>query len=734
MLVFEFFQGLILFLGSTIALGIAYLSWKKIPSPGAKSATFLMLSVFLWTFSEGMYVTSNSFISTLFWDQFKFIGIVITPVTIFIMSLTHTHRISKIKKTFVLRLLIIPVITLLFAFTYENHNFFLKSFTYITIGNLSIINGEFGAWFWVHTAYSYTLLFLSFIFFAIEFFKQPKIYRRQTLVLIIAMIIPWISNILTISNLIGKVIIDITPPSFVITGLIMFLGMFRFKLLDLIPVAKEVVLESMDDGIIVLDNQNRLIDVNAAAAKLFNKQSKHIIGNIFSDVSPTLSQNILTAENDSNAHHKITLTINKEEKIYSIKKSTIYDIENRDIGQVISFHDITDLENIMKQLAYSKKIADDANKAKGLFLANMSHEIKTPMNGVLGLIDHLIEKDLDNETKHDLDLIKSCTDNLLGIINDILDYSKIESDKLLLESIPFNLKDTIIRTCRLFSFQADKKGIELICTIDNTLPKTVIGDSVRVRQILSNLISNAIKFTSHGSIHINVNAKEVDTNSHRLQFSIKDTGIGISEKEIPKLFDSFEQLDTSTTRKYGGTGLGLAIVKKLVHMMDGNIKVKSKIEEGTEFMIEIPFKTSIVPIIEDTKNYLFQELRTRKLSILIVEDNKINRTIIVKLLSNPNWKVITVENGQQALEELYKESFDLIFTDINMPIMDGYTLAKKIRLIEKEEIRDIPIIALTADTMNDQKEKCIEVGMNECISKPIRKKKLFTILNEYATH
>ncbi len=729
---FEFFQGFILFLGATIALLIAYLSWKNIPSPGAKSATFLMLSVFLWAFSEGMYVISNSFISTLFWDQFKFIGIVITPVTIFIMSLTHTHRISRIKKSFVLRLLIIPVITLLFAFTYENHNLFLKSFTYINVGNLSIINGEFGAWFWVHTAYSYTLLFLSVIFFAIEYFKQPRIYRRQTLVLIIAMIIPWISNILTIFNLIGDVVIDITPPSFVITGLIMFLGMFRFKLLDLIPVAKEVVLESMDDGIIVLDNQNRLIDVNAAATKFFSKQHKYIIGNILSDVSPALSESILTAENDSNGHHKVTLTINKEVKIYSIKKSTIYDIENRDIGQVISLHDITELENIMKQLAHSKKIADEANKAKGLFLANMSHEIKTPMNGVLGMIDHLIEKDLDNEIKHDIDIIKSCTDNLLSIINDILDYSKIESGKLSMESIPFNLKNTVIKTCKLFSFQADKKGIELIYSVDDDLPNMVIGDSVRVRQILSNLISNAIKFTSHGSISVDVSSKKLDTKSNRIQFSIKDTGIGIKEQEIPKLFDSFAQHDISTTRKYGGTGLGLAIVKKLVQMMNGNIVVKSELGEGSEFTIDIPFKTSIEAITKDTPPLLFESLRTRKLNILVVEDNKINRTIISKLLSNPNWKIVIVENGQQALEKLYQEPFDLIFTDINMPIMDGYTLAKKIRLIEKEQIRDIPIIALTADTMNKQKQKCIEVGMNDFISKPIRKEKLFTVLNKYA--
>ncbi len=399
------------------------------------------------------------------------------------------------------------------------------------------------------------------------------------------------------------------------------------------------------------------------------------------------------------------------------------------------------LQNTLKQARDLAKKAEAANIAKSQFLANMSHEIRTPMNGIIAATNLALSEDLKPEIENYIRIAHDSGQSLLKIINDILDFSKIESGYLEIENSPFALKETIDRIIEMLFAQFKEKGIDLSLKIDPNLPEILVGDSIRLRQVITNLVNNALKFTNTGGlITLSVNQKKVGIHHGKimLDFYIEDTGVGIKSKHLDNLFNPFTQADLSSTRKYGGTGLGLSISKKIIEKMNGEIDIKSEYGKGTTFHFNCLFGLPTKEMKEqlncksgqskNEKNIMQYKEKIIGSRILVAEDNPVNQQIIKIILKKANLIVEIANNGLEAIGLLKDEKFDAILMDIQMPEMDGLEATKRIR--EIPDHKNLPIIALTANAMDKDKQMCRLAGMNDFITKPIDAEKLFKTLSE----
>jgi signal transduction histidine kinase/DNA-binding response OmpR family regulator len=387
-------------------------------------------------------------------------------------------------------------------------------------------------------------------------------------------------------------------------------------------------------------------------------------------------------------------------------------------------------QQLYEQLNESEKKVREAGIVKENFMANMSHEIRTPMNAILGFTNLLQKEQLNEKSMEFVRSIQHSGESLLEIINDILDFSKIEAGMMRIESNPFSLRELLDSVKTMFATKIQPKDLSLIVNIEYSVPDLLIGDAIRLTQILVNLVNNAIKFTESGGIEISVTSDKKTENRIEISFSVKDTGIGIASNKMEAIFERFQQADEDTTRKYGGTGLGLTIVKQLVELQNGTIHVSSILNKGTEFVLSIPYLISEeLTTRDDLKIFSPNEINfnNNHFRILVAEDNVMNQNLMKHLLSYWNLEFDVVKNGVEAIGALQQKDYKLILMDIQMPLMDGYTATMKIRT----ELRmNIPIIAMTAHAMAGEKEKCLSYGMNEYISKPIRENELFELINK----
>ena len=474
-----------------------------------------------------------------------------------------------------------------------------------------------------------------------------------------------------------------------------------------------------------------ILEINEAYERIFNVSREEIIGKkyseLFSGEDPEIFKQRM-AEYGEVASTRLELVL----PIYYSEWSKLWfsvKLYSPEPGYFVSIiTDMTERIRVENELHLAKDTAEAANRAKSEFLANMSHEIRTPINGMVGMIDLTLLKDISQEQRENLEIAKACADSLLKIINDILDFSKIEAGKLVIEKIGFNIWELLDSTIKAHLPLAMKKKLDLSCACSSSIPQSLQGDPNRLKQILNNLLNNALKFTEHGRVTLSAEALAITEETVEVKFSISDSGIGIAEQEQAKLFRTFSQVDGSITRKYGGTGLGLVITKQLVQMMGGTIVVQSQKGKGSTFSFSLKFMLTgeLSYPTQDT----FNPIHTMKsLRILIVEDDKVNLMVLDLMLKEKGHFVESATNGSEALLLHAKNQYDVIFMDIQMPIMDGIEATTKIREREGKS-RHTPIIALTAFALVGDREKFLSYGLDEYIPKPIKMGELFQLLEE----
>jgi PAS domain S-box-containing protein len=484
-----------------------------------------------------------------------------------------------------------------------------------------------------------------------------------------------------------------------------------------------ICIAELDSGII--------LDANQAFLDLFGYQRQEAVGRSLTSLGIVLSEsrakiiNMLKKEGALKNREQIMFT-KMGKPLNMLFSNIIIELYGKKCSLSL-LNDISEKKELETQLIVAKEQAEKAAKIKEEFLANMSHEIRTPMNGVIGMAYLLSQTNLSEEQKEYARGIRDSASMLLTIINDILDISKINAAKMVFDETPFNVRDIIRNLSLAMEVKAREKSIKYYCNVEKSIPQKIVGDPVRLSQILWNLTGNAVKFTENGEVSLNVYMRGEENGNISIDFIVKDTGIGISPGKLISIFEPFTQASVDTSRKFGGTGLGLGIAKKLVEMQDGTIFAESKPGRGSTFSVRLTFKKHIeelhVGVISANGAVKIRNLNGIK--ILVAEDNKINQRVVLKTLEKWGATVSIAENGKIAVEMLTVKPYDIVLMDIQMPEMDGLEATKYIRSTLLPPASNLPIIAITASALRLDYEKCVALGMNEYVPKPFKPDELY---------
>lgn len=524
---------------------------------------------------------------------------------------------------------------------------------------------------------------------------------------------------------------DITLLAYLIDTILLSVLIFRHRLFDTLTLAKDLAVDSLAEGLVVVDNDEKIIYFNQKAEQIYEK------------ISLGKAEPILEDMNDCILEKK---NIIRDKQIYAVG-SYMVEQESTYYGKMYVLTDVTDNYHYTKRMQEQAEImkelkeqAEAANQAKSLFVSNMSHEIRTPMNAIVGLTEVLLRKDWPVEEKKYLLNIKSSGKALLDIINDLLDFSKIEAGKFVITRDTYDIAQMFRDIQVIGDTRIGDKDVKLVMDVDREIPRLLYGDSLRIRQVLINIMNNAIKFTDKGSVTVQVQAKQREGKRVQLDFSVKDTGQGIKKQDLEHLFNAFTQVDLKKNRGKEGTGLGLAISRQLVELMGGTLLVESEYGKGSEFYftlwegIESEENIGDFGEVKEQPGEAGKDMFTFTLpdaTILLVDDNEINREVAQALLEPFEMKIDVVSNGKEALDLVQQNHYDLVFMDHYMPVMDGVEATRRIRSLEGEYYQNLPILALTADAVQGVKEEFLAAGMNDFVSKPIAMKDITAALSRW---
>ena len=615
------------------------------------------------------------------------------------------------------------VCTYLVILTTSQSGLFYRTITYTEEGIFPHNDYTYGPWYYAYLAviFIYIIVGLTVL---IKTIRSQKVKSAKKRLIMITVAIGIECLFFFISFPLMNTGYDLTNMGFAIACAIVCYALFRYDLIDPVQTASEYIADELSEPIVIADTEGNVRYANIPARKIF----------------PGIMDNPGTALKALDDSIRASQTISWNDKIFTPRSKPLYTNNSKAIGSVYSLIDDTEDIKNAAELKKARDIAEterqhaiEADKAKSAFLSSMSHEIRTPMNTIVGMTEILLR---DAKTKKERDYlgnIERSGESLLSIINDILDYSKIESGQFNIVNEPYS-PHTLLEDLRMiFLTRIGEKSIILDYDIDPMLPRVLIGDGLRVRQIIINLVNNAIKFTDEGMIRLAVRAEFPDPDHVQLFVSVKDTGQGIREEDLSKLFKSFSQVDSVRNHSKEGSGLGLSICKTLVSLMNGSISVKSTYGEGSEFFFDILQEKADDSVAE----LLLAEKKTESAftapdaHILIVDDNEMNRTVALGLLAPLSMNIDTACNGMEAVDKVQNNRYDLVFMDHMMPVMDGLEATEIIRSLGSDYYTKLPIIALTANVLKESQEQFIKAGMNGFVPKPVRLNEVCKALREY---
>lgn len=498
-------------------------------------------------------------------------------------------------------------------------------------------------------------------------------------------------------------------------------------------------LESTADGILAISGVGAIEGMNhrfslmwdIPEALLSARNDKAVLEHLFNSVSAPEALREFFADT-ADGEHDVSVTLSNG-KIFELKSCP----QQATLGRVFSCNDVTARVRAEQEAIAARAEAERANQAKGTFLASMSHEIRTPMNAIIGLSQLALNRHVSDEVRDYLEKINTSSESLLGILNDILDFSKIEAGMLSIEHAEFNLETVLDNLQDMFSARAGEKHLEFVVDIPSDMPVHLSGDALRIQQVLSNLVGNAIKFTAAGQVSVQLQLRALSSSQARIRFSVKDTGIGMSEVDQLTLFKPFSQADNSITRRFGGTGLGLAISHKLVQLMGGEFQVESQPGQGTSFSFELEMGVTSLETrreggrrtVSRKAGDLGKTLREQGgllagVRILVAEDNPVNQQVVREFLQLSGVVVEIAGNGREALDKLEKQTYGAVLMDVNMPVMGGVEATRILRT----RFPALPVIALTAGVTQQERDNCLACGMNDFVTKPINPQELISVL------
>ena len=701
----------------TVALFIYVLRFWE--TPVARSFAIVVGLGSLWS---GLYVldmVSLSLESKAFWSSLRLAFVAYIPAAMLSLALHHAGFGGLVKRWRIL-LLVVPVMTGVICMMGAQSDLMRYNFSLRLSGPLPVLLFSKGPWYFVHIAYSYILVILSFAILIRSLRGAKAYYRNRTLVVIGGFASLFFLDILFNLGITPLQGINPAPAAIAVAYLVIGWVLLRYRLLDIVPLAWSLVVENMEDPIFVLNRGDRIIDFNPRAKEVFSQGREAITGQTLSALAPGVEAFVSGAPELRSVSEEIVLPTAVGEVFFHASVLPVKDPDGRILGRIVVFHDVSELVKAREALQRAKEEAERADLAKSDFLATVSHEIRTPLNAIVGLTELLSEtRDRERLVEYTM-LLRSSGTLLCNLLNNILDISRIEAGKITTESVEFNPRHVIEANVEPFSVVARQKGLYFSLLLGDDLPTRADGDAFSIGRVLSNVVGNAIKFTDRGSIEVSAHAavSAADPTALDLTVTVTDTGIGISPEMQDRVFHRFER-GHDLPSLYPGTGLGLTIAKGLVEAMGGTIALKSSPSSGSTFSFTVPLRIpgvrqGTLPLPDEEQGK--EKAPCSGADILLVEDNYFNQRVLGDLLRGRGHQVTVAAGGKDALDTAGRQRFDLVLMDIRMPDMDGFTVAQRLRVLGHKAA----IIAVTADATEAVLKRCAEAGMDDVCVKPVQ--------------